>query len=63
MSLQSYLTDKDRSYAKKSTNINDLLNRAKFERKKEKRATYIIGISSASVLIIFALVVLLWNQS
>ena len=59
MSLQSYLTDKDRSYAKKSTNINDLLNRAKFERKKEKRATYIIGISSASVLIIFALVVLL----
>ena len=63
MSLQSYLTDKDRSYAKKSTNINDLLNRAKFERKKEKRATYIITISSASVLIIFALVVLLWNQS
>ena len=63
MSLQSYLTDKDRSYAKKSTNINDLLNRAKFERKKEKRATYIISISSASVLIIFALVVLLWNQS
>ena len=63
MSLESYLTDKDRSYAKKSTNINDLLNRAKFERKKEKRATYIIGISSASVLIIFALVVLLWNQS
>ena len=63
MSLESYLTDKDRSYAKKSTNINDLLNRAKFERKKEKRATYIISISSASVLIIFALVVLLWNQS
>ena len=63
MSLESYLTDKDRSYAKKSTNINDLLNRAKFERKKEKRATYIITISSASVLIIFALVVLLWNQS
>ena len=63
MSLESYLTDKDRSYAKKSTNINDLLNRAKFERKKEKRATYIISISSASVLIIFALVVLLWNPS
>ena len=63
MSLESYLTDKDRSYAKKSTNINDLLNRAKFERKKEKRATYIISISSASVLIIFALVVLLWNES
>ena len=63
MSLQSYLTDKDRSYAKKSTNINDLLNRAKFERKKEKRATYIITISSASVLIICALVVLLWNQN
>ena len=59
MSLEGYLTDKDRSYAKKSTNINDLLNRAKFERKKEKRATYIISISSASVLIIFALVVLL----
>ncbi len=59
MSLQSYLTDKNRSYARKSTNINDLLSRAKFERKKERRATYIITTASASVLIIFALVVLL----
>ena len=59
MTLQSYLADKNRSYAKKSTNINDLLSRAKFERKKEKRVTYIVTTAAASVLIIFGLVILI----
>ena len=58
MASQGYLTEKNR-YVRKSTNINDLLNKAKFERQKEKRNTYIVTTASVSVLAIFALIILL----
>ena len=59
MASQSYLSEKERSYTKRSTNINDHLSRAKFERRKEKRATYIVTTAGIAVLLILAVLVLI----
>jgi len=59
VAIQSYLSEKERSYEKRSTNINDLLNRAKFEKKKEKRATYIVTAGAVLVILIFGAFILL----
>ena len=58
MTLESYLSGKDRSYARKTTNINDLLSRAKLERKKERKVTYLVIAAASSFLIIFSLAIL-----
>ena len=57
MTTNNYLTTKVSELSYKRTNIVDLINKAKVERKKEKRNTIIYAVGAVSVLAISGLII------
>ena len=51
MALSNYLTEKEQKRNSKSINVIDLINRAKFQEKKEKRKTMFITAAAISALV------------
>ena len=54
---RKYLTPKVYSNDSKSVNVVDLINKQKFEEKKEKRYTTLFGIVALTVLIFFGFII------
>ena len=57
MTINNYITTKVTTSSYKRTNIVDLINKAKVERKKEKRNTIIYAVGAVSVLAISGLII------
>ena len=57
MALYSNQMSKNRSYINKSVNVVDLIRKAKFEEKKEKRHSLLIMVGAFSLLAITGLVI------
>ena len=52
-----YLPAKDSTYVRKGVNVVDLIKKAKFEEKKEKRHTIVIAAAAFSALAISGLII------
>ena len=60
MALYNYLTSRsDRGHVRRSTNVVDLMNRAKSEEKKEKRYNLVITAAAISALAISGIIIAL----
>ena len=60
MALHNYLTSKsDRGHVRSSTNVVELMNRAKSEEKKEKRYNFAVTVAAISALAISGIIIAL----
>ena len=57
LGFQENIAVKSRDYGKKNTNVVDLLNKVKLERKKEKRVTIVIASAAVSALAITGIII------
>ena len=48
---------RNRTYVKKSVNVVELMSKAKFAEKKEKRHSYIVAVAALAVLFVFGYIV------
>ena len=57
MALINYLIEKNQKNNNKTINVIDLMNRAKYQEKKEKRTTLLITAAALSVLAVTGVVI------
>ena len=57
MALSNYLMEKNQKDNNKTVNVIDLMNKAKFQEKKEKRTTLLITAAALSVLAVTGVVI------
>ena len=57
MALSNYLMEKNQKNNNKTVNVIDLMNKAKFQEKKEKRTTILIAAAALSVLAVTGVVI------
>ena len=58
MALYNYLTSRsDRGHVRRSTNVVDLMNKAKSEAKKEKRHNLVVAVAAISALAISGFII------
>ena len=57
MALSNYLIEKNQKNNNKTVNVIDLMNKAKFQEKKEKRTTLLITAAALSVLAVTGVVI------
>ena len=57
MALSNYLMEKNQKNNNKTVNVIDLMNKAKFQEKKEKRTTLLITAAALSVLAVTGVVI------
>ena len=57
MALQEYIAHKGRAANQRSINVIDLMNKAKFEEKREKRRSALVVVVSLSVLAATGLII------
>ena len=59
MNSRDYSTQRNIADNRRSVNVVDLINKAKFEEKKEKRQTIVIAAAALSVLAISGMIITL----
>ena len=59
MNSRDYSTQRNIAGNRRSVNVVDLINKAKFEEKKEKRQTIVIAAAALSVLAISGIIITL----
>lgn len=57
MTFSNYLVEKNQKNNKKTINVIDLINKAKFQEKREKRNTFLITAAAISALAVTGIVI------
>ena len=58
MGVQDYLLQKDKGRSNKGINVVDLMHKASFEKKKEKRRSVIVTVASLSALAVTSFIII-----
>ena len=57
MASYKYMLTKNRSDFRKSTNVVDLINRVKLEKRKEQKQTIVVATTAVSALVIAGIII------